>query len=185
MKLSRILLSIGIALLFALFVGYALYVFYEPPKYYIEPGNCSIQYNCDNMTAMCYPEKNASSTEFPNPAYDACMTNIQQKPEYIQCMESRDKCDDAFIKTTQRYKNAQVSFFILIAIAILALIAGTFVINVEGVSSGLIGGGILTIIWSLIYTRVFWVTWGKYVKLLALFAVLVLLFYIGFKKFRK
>ena len=202
MRLSRIFLAIGIAIIFAVFVGYATYVFYEPPKYYLDQNNtCYQQFYCENMTADCYENKTLAAQmgypyygSEPMPAYDSgvkfggtynytCYNGIINGPQYLQCQEQRDICNQDFQKSTRKYAHARNSFYILFAIAVIALIAGAFFIPVEGVSSGIIGGGILVVIWTLIYTSEYWLTLGKYVKLLALFAVLALLFYIGYTKF--
>jgi len=202
MKLSRIFLAIGIAVIFAVFVGYALYVFYEPPKYYLDNNNtCYQQFYCENMTADCYSNKTlAAQTGYPNYGpepiayYDTgvkyggdynytCYNEIINSAAYFQCQEQRDECNQEFQKSTARYVHARNSFYILVAISMIAIIVGAFFIGVEGVSSGIIGGGLLLIIWALMYTAEYWLTLGKYVKLLALFAVLALLVYIGYTKF--
>ena len=203
MKLSRIFLSIGIAVIFAIFVGYALYVFYEPPKYYLDQNNtCYQQFYCENMTMNCYANKTAAAEiGYPNYGNEPLPVSVPEKmglafnqtcyndainsPEYMICLEDRDVCNTDFQKSTKRYFHARNSFYILITIAIIDLIVGAFFIFTEGISSGLIGGGILVVIWALIYTADYWLTLGKYIKLLALFAVLVLLFYIGYRKFKK
>jgi len=203
MKLSRVFLAIGIAIIFAVFVGYAVYTFYEPPKYYLDQNNtCYQQHYCENLTSDCYGNKTAAAIMGypdygPMPAYSVpvdknvgefnqtCYNDIINGPVYLRCLDDRDTCNNNFQKNTRRYIHARNSFYILIAIAIISLIVGAFFVTVEGISSGLIGGGILVIIWALIYTTEYWVTLGKYVKLFALFIILVLLFYIGFKKFRK
>jgi len=203
MKLSRIFLAIGISIIFAVFVGYALNVFYEPPKYYVDQNNtCYQQFYCENMTADCYSNKTAAAlmgypyygsapmvesypSKFPVDYNATCYNDIINSPQYMQCLADRDNCDIAFQKTTQRYIHSRNSFYILIVIALITLIVGAFFINIEGISSGLLGGGILVIIWALIFTAEYWLTLGKYVKLIALLAVLALLFYIGVKKFRK
>jgi len=204
MKLSRIFLAIGIAVIFSVFVGYAIYVFYEPPKYYLDQNNtCYQQFYCENMTADCYSNKTYAA-EIGYPVYNegpmpvsipenkavgnfnqTCYNDIINSGIYLQCLEQRDNCNTDFQKSTRRYAHARNSFYILVAISIITLIVGAFFVTIEGISSGLIGGGLLVMIWALIYTAEYWLTLGKYVKLLALFAVLVLLFYIGWKKFRK
>ncbi|MBU2523134.1 MAG: hypothetical protein KKE23_02495 [Nanoarchaeota archaeon] len=204
MKLSRIFLAIGISIIFAVFAGYSLYVFYEPPKYYLDQNNtCHQQFYCENMTADCYHNKTAAA-EMGYPAYGAepipvyysdarfageynstCYNGIINSQDYLQCLEDRDNCNIDFQKSTRRYAHSRNSFYILTAIAMIAIIAGAFFISVEGISSGLIGGGILTMLYALISTSEYWLTLGKYVKLLAIFAVLILLFYIGYTKFKK
>jgi hypothetical protein len=202
MKLSRIFLAMGIAIIFAVFVGYALYVFYEPPKYYLDNNNtCYQQLYCENMTSDCYYNKTAAAemgypnygsgpvpvyftdAKYPGEYNSTCYNDIINGPAYLKCLGDRDNCNNEFQKSTRRYTHSRNSFYILLLIAMIALIVGAFWVSVEGVSSGLIGGSILTILYALMSTSEYWLTLGKYVKLLALFAVLVLLFYIGYTKF--
>jgi len=70
-------------------------------------------------------------------------------------------------------------------LAIIAIIVGAKLWKKEGVGSGFLGGGVLTVIWALMYTSQYWITLNKYFRLLAVGVVLVLLIWIGYKKLEK
>ncbi len=141
MSLAKTFLAMGIAVIFAVFIGYGLYVIYEPPY---ERLNCSQYY--DNI-------------------------NNYENADYKSCMEQVSQLD---------YSRSRNSFFILIAIGILAIVGGTFFRHLEGIGSGFIGGGILVVLWSLFYT--WWLTWPRYIKVAALGVVLALLVYLGYTR---
>jgi hypothetical protein len=132
MRLAKTFLAIGIAVIFAVFIGYGLYVIYEHPKY----GDC---YGAD-----CYEDFGTRQYEY--------------------------------------YRN---SFFILIIIGTIALVAGILLSKMEGIGSGLMGGGILVILWSLAHTWEYWSSFNKYLKLGALGIVLIILIYLGYRKLER
>ena len=68
-------------------------------------------------------------------------------------------------------------------IGLLAVLAGSFIIPIEGVSSGLIGGGILLLLWDVAYTWQYWLHLNKYLRLTTLGIVLIVLFYLAYKRF--
>ncbi|MEK6950505.1 MAG: hypothetical protein AABX13_02170 [Nanoarchaeota archaeon] len=67
-------------------------------------------------------------------------------------------------------------------ISIAAIVSGTYYRKLEGIGSGFIGGGVLVILWSLMYTWSYWLTWPKYIKVIALGMVLALLIYLGYTR---
>lgn len=161
MGLAKTFLAIGIAVLFVVFVAYALTVIYPSPsnafeEYISNHGACNTQYRCTS-----------GSTNDTN------------------CAESRERCLEEKYRQSGLYAHDRNSFYILLAIGLLSVVTGIFLTNLEGIGSGLIGGGILTILWSLIYTWRYWFALGKYVKLIALGIILVVLIYLGYKKLDK
>ncbi|MBW2999458.1 hypothetical protein KY339_02195 [Candidatus Woesearchaeota archaeon] len=184
MSLKKTALAIGIAVIFVVFIAYGLYVFYEPPKRY-EQSDCNEKYECDKEIIKCYEslevERSIELAPVPVGYYDNCSKDVYDDPAYWECVEQRDKCQEEFNKQTERYKHARNSFFVLFVIALGAIITG-ILLNLESISSGLITGGVLVMLWSLIYTVTFWTQWNKYVKLAALGIVLAILIYLGYKK---
>ena len=179
MKLPKIALAIGIAVVFAVFIGYSLYAIYEPPRI-DEHSECYKEYNCDSYFDECYD--NSSEPLKLERFENTCYRDVEANPEYQECRLNRDDCEDVFKKTTDEYKHSRNSFFILIIIGIAAIIGGMFKSKLEGISSGFIGGGVMVILWSLIYTSYYWLTWSKYAKIIALGLVLGVLVYFGYKK---
>lgn len=155
MSLAKLFLAIGISLIFAVFVSYALYALYEPPVY---P-------NCYKLTEKCQ--------QLSDPASTKCFNEVQQSSEY-------QTCDQQFQQLSYQY--ARNSFYVLFILGIAAVITGIFLTSLEGIGSGLIGGGVLVIIWSLFYSSQYWFTLSKYVKIVALGIVLILLIYLGYIK---
>ena len=183
MGLAKTFLAIGIAIIFAVFISYGLSVVYEAPKYdYSSSYNndCSKTYDCQKQIQDCQKQY-----DYSDPQYQDCYSNIQQSTEYKTCLEMRDKCNEEYQKQTPRYKHSRNSFYILIVIGIIAIITGIFLTGLEGIGSGLIGGGVLVVLWSLFYTYTYWFTLNKYIKLIALGIVLAILIYFGYKKIEK
>lgn len=186
MGLAKTFLAIGIAVLFVVFVAYGVYVVYEPPRYESTDGGCYEEFDCHNLTNECRPDKAINASE-PRPVeYDNnCYDRIYDSPEYRQCQEKEDECRESFIVTTDTYKHARNSFFALIIIGLLAMSAGVYFSGLEGIGAGLLGGGVLVILWTLPYTWRYWLEFNKYFKLVILGGVLVFLIYIGYKKLDK
>ncbi|MFC1742117.1 hypothetical protein ACFL3V_06285 [Nanoarchaeota archaeon] len=193
MSLRKTVLAMGIAVVFVIFVAYGLYAVYEPPKRYYEQSKCWEEFDCDKEIRECYEKQrkavNGSEEPVKEPVpmrgYDECSKDVYGTEEYINCMEGRDDCEDEYRKSTQRYRHARNSFYALFIIALIAIIVGLFLNHLESISSGFFGGGILVLIWSLIYTAEYWLQWNKYVKLTALGIILVILVYFGYKKVEK
>ena len=182
MGLAKTFLAIGIAIVFTVFIAYGLYVVYEPPE-----NTCWDDYNCYGLTAVCYGEDPETFEKYARPAplseseeQRECAQNITKSQEYRDCIDQQETCNA--MQDDEQFIHARNSFFIIIVIALLSLIAGVYLTSMEGIGSGFIGGGVLLILWSLIYTVKYWAEWDKYVKLLALFIVLVVMIYIGYKK---
>tara|TARA_Y100000310_G_scaffold254638_1_gene261768 strand:+ start:2591 stop:3001 length:411 start_codon:yes stop_codon:yes gene_type:complete len=71
------------------------------------------------------------------------------------------------------------TFIILAIIGAIAIVAGMLMTSLESIGSGLLGGGILTILYSV---TISWGSLNKYLRLLVLFAILILLIFLGYKK---
>ncbi|MCD4666723.1 hypothetical protein K8R47_02850 [archaeon] len=187
MKLAKTFLAIGIAILFTVFIAYSLFTIYEPPKYYERGMNeCYEQYDCDQFVEECQNLTEIDEGEIPRPSkYDNCYNEALNNPEYVSCLENEDKCEENFNKTTPNYKHAKISFFILLIISIISIVIGMRLKHLEGIGSGFLGGGVLLILWALMYTGDYWFTLSKYMKLIALGLVLVILIYLGYKRLDK
>ncbi|MBN1377185.1 hypothetical protein JW949_02525 [Candidatus Woesearchaeota archaeon] len=105
-------------------------------------------------------------------------------------MDYKDLNDSASIKEQEacfnEYDNVREIynrnvFIITLIIGLSALLAGALILQSESVSSGIMGGGILTIIYG---TLVFWGNMSKYIRFIILAFVLALLIWLGYKKFK-
>ncbi|MBT4540122.1 hypothetical protein HOC35_01285 [Candidatus Woesearchaeota archaeon] len=191
MGLRKTFLAIGIAIIFALFIGYGLYVFYEMPKGSYGQ-DCYEEFKCydlSNCTKEVVVEDRMENEEqtmpVPVEADPFCHEKLYDSKEYQECEEKRDECRENALLVSPQYAHARFNFFALLIFAAIALIVGVYLKNLEGIGSGFIGGGILLILWSLPYTNLYWFNWNKYIKLAALGLILVLLIYLGYKKLEK
>ncbi len=178
MGLAKTFLAVGIAVIFAVFVSYALHVIYEPPKEYSSISNdCYKTYNCQQQVNTCRQQYNYSDE-----GYQDCYSTVTQSAEYKTCQELYSKCVEDSTKKTPRYIHSRNSFYILIIIGIIAIVVGLLLTKFEGIGSGIMGGGVLIVLWSLAYTWQYWYTLNKYIKLVALGIVLIILIFLGYKK---
>ena len=180
MKLAKIVLSIGIAIVFAVFVGYGLYTVYEPPKY--SPSDLNTCYKTVNCDRFLQPCRGSVTEPYDYTKEQSCNKAVYANPEYKMCQDALEKCNNDYTKTTDRYKYYRNSFYILILIGLLAIIGGVIIARLDSIGSGFIGGGVLVVLWSLAYTANYWLTLNKYFRLLALGIVLAVLIYLGYKK---
>lgn len=177
MRIAKFFLAIGIAIILTIFVAYGLHAVYEKPKYdnYSGSFSCNEKFDCSEYSKKC------SS----GPEYQECYSRVVESGEYKNCLELRDQCREDYVKKTDTYKHSRNSFYILISIAVISIIIGSLLIKLEGIGSGLIGGGVLIVIWSLIYTATYWFSLNRYVKLTAIGVILVILIYLGYKRIEK
>lgn len=177
MGVAKFFLAVGIAVILAAFVGYGLYAIY-PPEYGSSSGisECTQKYNCQKQISECRVKYNNNHSE---PGYAEC-NQIVNSEEYKNCQENYKKCTEEAEKNSQKYKYFRNCFYILLLVGIISIVAGILMIKLEGIGSGLIGGGVLIILWSLAYTSQYWLTFAKWVKLIALGVVLVILLGLGY-----
>ena len=179
MGLAKTFLAIGIAIILAIFIGYGLYVAYEPPKYdYTQQNSCYETYNCNKPQQDCYEQFNYN---YSNPSYKTCQS-LTNTPEYNACQNNFEECNNEYTKTTASYKYYRNCFFILLVFGLAFVLLGALLTSFEGIGSGLIGGGILIIIWSVVYTWSYWMHVNKVLRLIALGIVLVILMLLGYWK---
>ena len=106
--------------------------------------------------------------------------------EYKLCQENYKECRNEYKKTSPKTIYARNSMWVLVIIGIGTILVSLLFVTAEAIKSGLLGGGILTMLWMLIYTSNYWIDYvSKYVKLAVLGVVLVILIYVGYKKIEK
>ncbi len=165
MSISKTFLALGISIFFVLFVAYGLFTFYPPPpELEMKDTNCSL--NCSR-----FAPKNFTVQPVPD--------------KFTECMDKEQDCLNKARIHSPRFRNKEISFFILLTIGLTAIIFGIYFSKMEGIGSGFIGGGILTLIWSLIYTAEFWTTMSRYFKLAAIGITLLILIFLGYRKMDK
>jgi hypothetical protein len=181
MNLKKIALTIGIAVLFALLIGFAIDAFYTGPEH---SDYCK-------QDAYRYPEKiypgdeNCPKINYGDPIYEACTG----EEGYVAYEIDENGCQvNPYCETCQvEYNNvnkvySRNIFFITAIIGIVAILAGILFVKAEGIASGFMFGGILVIIYGTI--RVFG-DLSKIMRVVVLFIELVLLIWIGYRKVEK
>jgi len=175
----NIIITIAIAILLVIVISYGLFIIYEPPSNLSTDSyqQCYQKYNCSNMLQECLSESGAYDRD--------CYNRIYNSEPYLQCKDLVTKCRDDAERQTPKFKYARNNFYILSAIGLLAIILGILLIKLHGIGSGLIGGGILIILWSLVYTGSYWRLMNRYIHLIVLVVVLLLLIIIAIIKLNK
>lgn len=184
-KVKQVILSIAIALVLVFFVAYGIGVFYEQPKY---------ENFCNNGLKPVYNNQyNQSACEMSNGTWNPSDINpkvSQPCYDYTTATPTLTKCPegycDLYFKCNQAYQdinnvyNRNV-FIVSLVLGILIILLGV-VLKLESVSAGIMGGGVLLVLYGVVR---YWGELGKYLRLSMLGIVLVLLIWIGYKKFGK
>ena len=181
--LKKVSLTVGIAVVFALFIYFAIDAIKPAPKY---------EDFCSYNGAHSYPQP----AKFISPETTTC-SPVREDPAFAeQCYRSRgsiryeynasgcptkavcDYCSRDYQEKSDNY-NLRV-FWVSAFIGIIALIIGMYLpLTVEAIASGFMFGGVLTLIQSTI--RVFGAL-GRYSRVIILGVELIILVWIGIKK---
>ncbi len=175
-KISKALLGVAIAFLSVFFVAYAVYLFYDEPELtdyckdirpFIQVNSCenySINQTDDRFPQRCscfeVDQSGNKRCEAPNPAYNDCNS------EYEDARET----------------HSRTSFIILVVVGLILILFGGLKSKVEVVRSGVMGGGVLTLLYAAIR---YWGSIQDYARLIILGIALFLLIWIGYKKFKE
>ena len=180
-KLKKTILGIAIALVLVFFWGYSVATVYSEPDsneyctdidFRLEVDSCDGyepivrgnrgRYAEKILGDECYCDERNREGELrcstPNPEYADCMQ------EYYDIREDHNR----------------VSFIILIILGLVSIFAG-FKLKIDSVSSGVMGGGVLTLIYAAMR---YWGTIQDYGRLIILGVALLVLVWIGYKKFK-
>lgn len=186
MGLPKTFLALGIAAVFAAFIAYGVNVVYEPPQYDYAQNDCYLKYDCYKAARECekqyLPNTTTPGAAIPIPEPNDCNLKAQNTTEYKVCMKELDKCNEKFTKNSPQYSHARNTFFIMLFIGLAAIVAGSRITKPEGVGAGLIGGGVLVILFSIIQSGIYVYSLDKYIKLAGLGIALAVLIYVGYKR---
>jgi len=170
-KVKQTILAIAIAIVLALFVGWGIYTIHPGPKYEqicsyatkpvpptITEANCA-QYG---GTWNSYPEvqKCTPGVECPQGFCDM----------YSKCQKEFQDADNAY---------SRLVFIIATIIGLIAVVVGGVVLRLESVSTGIMGGGVLCIIYGVIR---YWGAASNWLRLIILGVILAILIWMGYKK---
>ncbi len=180
-NLKNISLTISIAVLFALFIGFAIDAFYPGPEHqdfctndraypkpYGEPFNrttCPDIDSQDPIYATCTQDKGYVTYEFDK-------NNCQVNPYCETCQVEFDASNKLYSRNL---------FFITAVIGIIAILVGLVYVGLDAIASGFMFGGSLVLIYGTV--RVFG-DLSRVMRVVVLGIELVVLVYIGIKKTR-
>jgi len=182
MELMKSFLAIGIAIILALFIGYGVYIVYEPPNIRGSVNRCLDESRqCSALLDGCKQLSSDTSSQ----EYLDCLQDTREGKTYLDCLEEVEQCKKDAAAEDPKYKHSRNSFFILISFVIVILVAGFLLSKFEGIGSGFLGGSIILTIWTLVYTARYWLEFNKYVKLATLGVILALLIFFGYRKIDK
>jgi len=162
-------LAIAIAVVFTMFVYFGISTFYKEPKYddYCKPELNSIYINSSQECEKAGGLWNANNYY---PKREAGMVEGYCDVQYT-CRKQYDEVNNEYRKNV---------FVFAVAFGVIALVGGIFV-QISSVSAGLMGGGIVTMIWG---TMQYWDRLGDAIRFVILGIVLAILIWVGIKKLR-
>ena len=184
-KIKVIILGISIALVLAFFFGYGINTFYKPPenKDFCKKGEF-YPVRGEFIAKPTPPEKDCVYIEPDESLRLDCTEKegaITANYDDNGCVESYycEMCYKEFRDAREIY-NRNV-FIIDTILGVISLVIGAF-LHLPSVSSGIMGGGILTIIYG---TLRYWGDLPDYGRFIILGIALGILVWIGYKKFKK
>lgn len=169
MDVRKLLYGGALALVLALFIGYAQATFLPAPKYedFCQQRQIQPLYNetiCVNEGGQWNPNVCPLGGKECTPGY----CNVE-----FTCQKNLTQANDI---------HGKKAFIALVISAILVFIIGLVLSKVAVVGYGVMGGGILTILYASIR---YWTNIGEYWRLLVLGIALLVLIFAGYKKFKK
>jgi len=177
MELKKIMLSLAVGILAALFIGFLIEAIYPSPQY---DDYCNREFDI--------PQPQINNKEICDYSYDMefrneCMNEkgrIKQEYDENGCVieETCDYCEKEFRDLSEKYNRNL--FYITAPIALLLIILGLYLpISIDAIAGGILLGGILTLI--QITTRIFG-NLGRWPRVILLGLELILVIWIGIKK---
>ena len=172
-NLKNVSLTVGIAVLSALFIYFLIDVFYAEPLY-----DKYCDYNRYMPKVMPVEKVCPEFTNYPNCGELTVMYKYDEKGCIIGGI-----CDDCNKKYDEARKGFSKNMFLITAlIGIILILIGLYVpLTYDAIASGVIFGGILTLIQGTM--RAFG-DFGKITKVIVLGVELGLLLYVGYKKLK-
>ena len=172
-KFKHVLLAVAIAIVFVFFVGVGISSFYNTPDY---EDYCEDKYYEGHPERINDPEK-CPYMEADDALKKECRKKGDIRPKYGKsgCVESFycETCHREFEEENERYN--RVVFIVATILGLIALISG-IALKVPSVSSGLMGGGILTILYG---TMRYWFGLPDFARFILLGMVLGILILAG------
>jgi hypothetical protein len=167
MDKKKILISIAIAIIFAMFIGYGIEVFHDAPKRndYC-PDNI---YEIDNEEECL--ETNGKWQTYEN-------EEMESRPIVKGNCQNPQSCYDNYELINANHD--KVVFIVAIIVGILAIITG-MILRKDVVGTGILSGGILLILYG---TFRYWRHADEVLKFILLGITLAILLWLGYKKLK-
>ena len=196
-KFKHVILAVGIAIVSVLFISFGISTFYTTPQYGDFCGerekfvDVITQQDCDELGGKWNPRDIARPLPLIENNQLLC-TKISEKDDAVtlncqsqEQIKNQGYCDRDFycrqqFDDTREIYNRNV-FIVATGIGIIILIVG-FALKLASVSSGLMGGGILTIIYGTIR---YWSDLPDFGRFIILGLTLAILIWLGYKKISK
>jgi len=160
MKMKETILGIVIAILLVLTIGYGINTFYESPKY-------------ENFCPNVYDKYDKVSCEEIGGVW---MNNTIEKTEpRMDSCQIPTGCSENFEEVNEKY--SRNLFLITLPLGILVIVLGAILFGLEFIEAGLMGGGVLTILYGVIN---YWRYSGDVLKFLLSFVGLVIVIWFGY-----
>lgn len=174
-KIKKNLLSVAIAIILVLFIAYGINTFYKSPKY---------DDFCSEEISMKQAYSEEECLELGG-KWEQSITRPIEKPIESGEATAEGFCDVQYT-CREEYDDAREIynrdvFFISLVAGLIALIMGGIVLKLESVSIGIMGGGILTIIYGTIR---YWGDMSDVYRFIILGVVLGVLIWMGYKKLK-
>lgn len=165
-KAKRVIISIGIAILFVMFVAYAIESFYPAPKW---------ERYCPQNQKQIFDKVECEANNGTWSDYTPKPVEINSPAGYC---DTYTKCNQELTKATEPY-NRNVFFISIILGMIILLIS--FIPSLDKISLGIMAGSILLIIYGTIR---YWGNLSNIWKTIMIGLALAVLFWISYKKLK-
>ena len=166
-RAKKAILSVAIAIIFVLFIAYAIETIYPSPKF---------ETYCPNSERAII---NQSDCEQANGTWQTYPEYVAEKPVPVGVTgycDTYTKCQKPYEQASEVY-NRNI-FFVSLVVGLIVIIL-SFIFVVEAVSSGFMAGGVLLIIYGTIR---YWGALSDVLRTIMLGFALAVLVWIGYKK---
>lgn len=168
MDKKKALLTVAIALIFAFFVGYGIEVFHPGTSY---QKVCPDVYGHGDQESC---EKAGGLWLASAPGKDDSLAKKEISPGFCQ---QKPICHEEFNVISARHD--RIVFIVAVVVGLLAVLAG-IVLKKDAISTGILAGGVVTILYGTIR---YWQHANDILKFVLLGVVLAVLLWVGYKKF--
>lgn len=165
------LLSIAIAIVLVFFIAYGINTFYKYPRY---------NDFCEDKVPVKQDTTEEECLAMGGKWTQERIPTVEGQPQSEGFCDPTYTCRQQFEYTRENYN--KIVFIISAILGLAAVIIGGIVLKLESVSTGIMGGGILTITYG---TLRYWGNLEDIGRFLILGIILVVLIFIGYKYLKK